>query len=152
MTCSKTTRPGSGGVDNPRDALVRSRASSLSPHTPTTPNAAGHVAIGCPECAQTVTLDSPTPVQNRFRQAVVNFQGAPDFSPTRIAEPGPNGFPLARFQPGAVAGPGYSPFIRMPGSDVVYSAPIVVAAACHAAWREAARRVSIPRVIDPQRG
>ncbi len=60
---------------------VRSRASSLSPHTPTTPNAAGHVAIGCPGCAQTVTLDSPTPVQNRFGQAVVNFQGAPDFSP-----------------------------------------------------------------------
>jgi len=46
---------------------------------------------------QTVTLQSPTPAQNRFGQAVVNFQGAPDFSPTRIAEPGPGGFPLARF-------------------------------------------------------
>jgi hypothetical protein len=84
-----------------------------------------NIGIGCPECVQTVTLDSPTPEQNRFGQAVVNFQGAPDFSPTRIAEPGPNGFPLANFQPGAVAGPGYSPFIRIAGSDVVYSAPIV---------------------------
>ena len=56
---------------------------------------------------------------------VVNFQGAPDFSPTRIAEPGPTGFPLAKFQPGAVAGPGYSPFIRIAGSPTVYSAPIV---------------------------
>ena len=65
-----------------------------------------NLAVGCPECVQTVTLDSPTPQQNRFGQAVVNFQGAPDFSPTRIAEPGPNGFPLAKFQPGAVAGPG----------------------------------------------
>ncbi len=84
-----------------------------------------NIGIGCPECVQTVSLESPTPAQNPFGQAVVDFQGAPDFSPTRIAEPGPNGFPLAKFQPGAVAGPGYSPFIRIAGSDVVYSAPIV---------------------------
>src|SRR5260370_10127117 len=58
-------------------------------------------------------------------EAVVDFEGAPDFSPPRIAEPGPNGFPLAQFQPGAVAGPGYSPFIKIAGSDVVYNAPIV---------------------------
>jgi hypothetical protein len=38
---------------------------------------------------------------------------------------GPNGFPLATFQPGAVAGCGYSPFIRIAGSGVVYDAPIV---------------------------
>jgi hypothetical protein len=84
-----------------------------------------NLAIGCPECVQEVTLDSPTPAENPFGQAVVNFQGAPDFSPRRIAEPGPNGFPFAQFQPGAVAGPGYSPFIRIAGSQVVYSAPIV---------------------------
>jgi hypothetical protein len=85
----------------------------------------GNIGIGCPACVQTVTLDSPAPDQNRFGQAVVNFQGAPDFSPTRIAQPGPTGFPLAKFQPGAVAGPGYSPFIRIAGSQTVYSAPIV---------------------------
>jgi hypothetical protein len=85
----------------------------------------GNLAIGCPDCVQTVTLDSPTPDENRFGQAVVNFAGAPDFGPTRIAEPGPTGFPLATFQPGAVAGPGYSPFIRIDGSTTVYSAPIV---------------------------
>jgi hypothetical protein len=84
-----------------------------------------NIAIGDPEAVQTVTLESPTPDQNKFGQAVVDFQGAPDFSPTRIAEPGPNGFPLAKFQPGAVAGAGYSPFIRIAGSDVVYNAPIV---------------------------
>src|SRR4029434_3999413 len=33
--------------------------------------------------------------------------------------------PLAKFAPGAVAGPGYGPFIRIAGSDVVYSAPLV---------------------------
>src|SRR5689334_5696167 len=84
-----------------------------------------NLAINDREAVQTVTLESPTPDQNKFGQAVVDFQGAPDFSPTRIATPGPTGFPLANFQPGAVAGPGYSPFIKIAGSDVVYSAPIV---------------------------
>jgi hypothetical protein len=84
-----------------------------------------NIAIGDPAAVQKVTLESPTPDQNKFGQAVVDFQGAPDFSPTRIATPGPNGFPLAKFQPGAVAGPGYSPFIRIKGSNVVYNAPIV---------------------------
>src|SRR5207244_4824658 len=71
-----------------------------------------NIGINDPEAVQTVTLESPTPAQNPFGQAVVDFQGAPDFSPTRIAEPGPNGFPPAKFQPGAGAGPGYRPFIR----------------------------------------
>ena len=84
-----------------------------------------NLAIGCPECVQEVTLDSPSPAENPFGQAIVNFPGAPDFSPKRIAEPGPNGFPLANFQPGAVAQNGYTPFIRIKGSPVVYSAPIV---------------------------
>jgi hypothetical protein len=84
-----------------------------------------NIAIGDPAAVQKVTLESPTPDQNKFGQAVVDFQGAPDFSPTRIATPGPNGFPLANFRPGAVAGPGYSPFIRIKGSNVVYNAPIV---------------------------
>jgi hypothetical protein len=84
-----------------------------------------NIAISDPAAVQTVTLGSPTPQQNPFGPAVVNFAGAPDFSPTRIATPGPNGFPLTKFQPGAVAGPGYSPFIKIAGSDVVYNAPIV---------------------------
>ena len=62
-----------------------------------------NIGIGCPECVQTVTLDSPTPDQNKFGQAIVNFQGAPDFSPNADRQPGPDGFPLAKFQPGAVA-------------------------------------------------
>jgi hypothetical protein len=86
-----------------------------------------NIAISDPAAVQTVTLDSPTPQQNRFGPAVVHFAGAPDFSPTRIATPGPNGFPLAKFQPGSVAGPGYSPFIKIAGSNVVYNAPIVAA-------------------------
>jgi hypothetical protein len=85
----------------------------------------GNIAINDPEAVQTVKLEPTTPDQNKFGQAIVDFQGAPDFSPTRIAEPGPTGFPLAKFQPGAVAGPGYSPFIRIEGAPTVYSAPIV---------------------------
>src|ERR1700747_1787229 len=84
-----------------------------------------NIAIGDPAAVQTVTLGSPSPEQNHFGPAVVHFQGAPDFSPERIAEPGPTGFPLNKFQPGSVAGPGYSPFIKIAGSDVVYNAPIV---------------------------
>jgi hypothetical protein len=84
-----------------------------------------NIAVSDPAAVQTVTLGSPTPQQNPFGPAAVNFAGAPDFSPTRIATPGPAGFPLAKFQPGSVAGPGYSPFIKIAGSDVVYNAPIV---------------------------
>ncbi len=84
-----------------------------------------NIAISDPAAVQTVTLGSPTPAQNPFGPAVVHFAGAPDFSPTRIAVPGPAGFPLAKFQPGAVAGPGYSPFIRIAGSTTVYNAPII---------------------------
>ena len=84
-----------------------------------------NIGIGCPECVQEVGLENPTPDQNHFGPAVLDFKGVPDFSPTRIAEAGPTGFPLKKFQPGAVAGPGYSPFIRIAGAPTVYSAPIV---------------------------
>ncbi len=84
-----------------------------------------NIAISDPAAVQNVTLENPTPLANPFGPGVIDFAGAPDFSPTRIATPGPDGFPLAKFQPGAVAGPGYSPFIKIAGSDVVYNAPIV---------------------------
>ena len=84
-----------------------------------------NLAIGCRACVQTVHLERTTPQANRFGTTVVDFAGAPDFSPTRIATPGPAGFPLAKFQPGAVARHGYSPFIKIAGSPVVYNAPIV---------------------------
>src|SRR5437660_2737086 len=84
-----------------------------------------NIAISDPAAVQTVTEDNPTPQANRFGPAVIHFQGAPDFSPTRTAVPGPTGFPLKSFSPGSVASDGYSPFIRIAGSDVVYNAPIV---------------------------
>lgn len=84
-----------------------------------------NIAISNPAAVQTVTLQNPTPEHNRFGPAVLNFPGAPDFSPTRIASPGPDGFPLAKFHAGAVSRNGYSPFIRIDGSPTVYDAPIV---------------------------
>jgi hypothetical protein len=84
-----------------------------------------NVGIGCPDCVQTVKLENPAPADNHFGPGVVDFAGVPDFSPTRVATPGPGGFPLAEVHPGAVAGPGYSPFIRFEGSSVVYNAPVV---------------------------
>jgi len=84
-----------------------------------------NIANGCPDCVQTVTQAQPTPDQNKFGQAVINFKGEPDFSPTRTLVPGPKGFPPASFSPGATAGTGYSPFIRIDGTSPVYNAPIV---------------------------
>src|ERR1700759_835835 len=76
-----------------------------------------NVGVGCPDCVQTVKLENPAPSDNRFGPGAVYFAGVPDFSPTRVATPGPNGFPLDKAEPGAVAGPGYSPFIRFEGSS-----------------------------------
>ena len=85
-----------------------------------------NVGIGCRTCVEQVTLESPTPQQNRFGPAIIDFTAAPDFSPTRIAVPaGPDGFPLQSFHPGAVGEADYSPFIQINGSPVVYNAPIV---------------------------
>ncbi|MEP6814707.1 MAG: hypothetical protein ABI873_04050 [Marmoricola sp.] len=82
-----------------------------------------NAAIGCPACVQPVTLT--TPDNNKFGEGVVHFAGVPDFSPNRVLEPGPAVFPPAKATPGAVAGKGYSPFIRFDGSSVIYNAPIV---------------------------
>ncbi|MBX3456370.1 hypothetical protein [Ferrovibrio sp.] len=55
------------------------------------------------------------------------FPAAPDFSPARryVAAPGKD-FPPASVQPGAVARPGYTPFVRFAGQDApVLNAPIM---------------------------
>ena len=74
-----------------------------------------NIGVSCPACVQTVHLINPPPSQNHFGPAPLSFAGAPDFSPTRIAIPGPDGFPLAKFQPGAVAGPATARSSRSPG-------------------------------------
>jgi hypothetical protein len=82
-----------------------------------------NMAISCPECVQTVTLGNPTGKFNN--DAIVHFQGAPDFSPTRVYEPSATGFPPVKAAPGAVGDARYSPFVRIAGSDVIYNMPII---------------------------
>jgi len=72
-----------------------------------------------------VSRTSPSDPNLKFGEGVTHFKGAPDFSPTRVLVPGPTTLPATTATPGAVGGPGYSPFIRIAGSPVVYNAPIV---------------------------
>jgi len=86
-----------------------------------------NMAVGCPRCVQQVTLKASP--KTKFGEAVVQFEGIPDFSPTRKLVPGPaagpNEFPPANATPGAVGDANYSPFIRIKGTSVVYNASIV---------------------------
>jgi hypothetical protein len=82
-----------------------------------------NLGVTCAACVQTVTETSAPDL--KFGEATVHFAGAPDFSPTRVLVPGPTTLPATTVQPGAVGGPGYSPFIRIQGSPIVYNAPIV---------------------------
>jgi len=80
-----------------------------------------NISNGCPGCAQPV--ESTDPVLGRGE---ATFAGTVDFSPERILVPGPGvGFPPMGGQAGAIAGMGYSPFVRVGASTVVYNAPII---------------------------
>lgn len=84
------------------------------------PRLSNLVTPECPECVQTIESD---PV---LGDDVVEFKGMPDFSPERVLVPGPDGgFPPAFAQPGGIAGPGYSPYVHIAGTDIVYDAPVV---------------------------
>ena len=76
----------------------------------------------CPACVQEVITDDPV-----LGQAPVQFQGVPDFSLTRTLTPAPKPatFPPLSFTVGAQAGAGYSPYVRVDGTDIVFNAPIV---------------------------
>ncbi|WP_145998661.1 DUF7482 domain-containing protein [Methyloterricola oryzae] len=50
---------------------------------------------------------------------VIQFPATVDFSPERIAVPGPAGFPPAAVQPGATGNPGYSPLIELPDGTLL---------------------------------
>jgi hypothetical protein len=82
-----------------------------------------NMAINCPECVQTITLGKPAGKFNN--DAIVHFEGAPDFSPTRVYVPSATGFPPLKAAPGAVGDAHYSPFVRVAGSSVIYNMSIV---------------------------
>lgn len=56
------------------------------------------------------------------RNGVVDFPATVDFTPVRQVTPGPQGFPPAAAQPGAVGEAGYSPLIQLP-SGIIVNAP-----------------------------
>lgn len=83
-----------------------------------------NMSIACAACVQDVSLIEPK--VNPFGEAVMDFPGAPDFSPDRVLVPGSTTpFPPDKAEPGAVATNGYSPFIRIDGSEAIYNASIV---------------------------
>ncbi len=82
-----------------------------------------NMAIDCAACVQTAVLGKPTGAFNN--DAVLRFEGAPNFAPTRVYDPSSTGFPPVRAAPGAVGDAHYSPFVRIAGSSVIYNMPIV---------------------------
>lgn len=56
-----------------------------------------------------------------LRNGVVGFAGTVDFSPTHVVVPGPEGFPPAKFAPGAVGDAKYSPLFTT-GNGIVLNA------------------------------
>ncbi len=55
---------------------------------------------------------------------VVQFAGIVDFTPTRVVQPGPTGFPPAKAEPGSIGDAKYSPLITT-GDGIVINAPQV---------------------------
>jgi hypothetical protein len=79
-----------------------------------------NVRRGCPHCAQTVRA-----TDRILGRSPARFEGAPDFSPDRSLVPGRTPFPPRSFTDGARARKGYSPYVTIAGTSVVYNAPIV---------------------------
>ena len=61
----------------------------------------------------------------------VRFAGTVDFAPERLVVPGPEGFPPARFRPGAVGDAEYSPLITANGRTVLNASQVANASGLH---------------------
>ncbi len=62
---------------------------------------------------------------------VLDFDGTVDFSPERIVVPGPEGFPPAQFQAGAVGDADYSPLVTLGDGMVLNASHIANATGIH---------------------
>lgn len=67
----------------------------------------------------------------RTTGGVVRFAGTVDFAPERVVVPGPDGFPPARFRPGAVGDARYSPLITANGRTVLNASQVANASGRH---------------------
>ena len=87
------------------DASTQSAATSLGVNfTPKLANAANTPG------AQMSSSNDPT---------AINVPAGVDFSPNHVLVAGPNGFPPAQSQAGAVGNPGYSPLVQLPDGVVL---------------------------------
>jgi hypothetical protein len=87
------------------DASTQSAATSLGVNfTPKLANAANTPGV------QLSSSNDPT---------AINVPAGVDFSPTHVLVAGPNGFPPAQAQAGAVGDPGYSPLVQLPDGVVL---------------------------------
>jgi hypothetical protein len=64
-------------------------------------------------------LGSAAVQQASVRNGVIDFPASVDFAPVRHVVAGPDGFPPAAADPGAVGEPGYSPLIELPDGTVL---------------------------------
>lgn len=59
------------------------------------------------------------------------FPATVDFSPTRVVQPGPTGFPPAAAAPGAIGEAGYSPLIQLPDGTILNAPQVANASGLH---------------------
>lgn len=67
----------------------------------------------------------------RVTDGVVRFAGTVNFAPKRVVVPGPEGFPPARFEPGAVGDAEYSPLITSNGRTVLNASQVANSSGLH---------------------
>ena len=84
-----------------------------------------NIAISDPAAVQTVTLGSPTPQQNPFGPAAGALRRRAGLQPHPDRDTRAERVPAGQVPARLGGRPGYSPFIKIAGSDVVYNAPIV---------------------------
>jgi len=80
-------------------------------------------ALYAPLLARTGSLCDACVQKAIERDGSIAFPGAPDFSASRVYNPGTAGFPPAAAHPGATADSHYTPFVKI--GDAVINAPIV---------------------------
>ncbi len=74
---------------------------------------------------------TPSVQQVSMKNGVLDFPATVDFTPTRVLERGPKGFPPVKVSPPSVANAGYSPLVKLP-SGIVINAPQIANSTGHA--------------------
>ena len=67
----------------------------------------------------------------RVRDGLLDFTGTVDFAPERVVVPGPDAFPPARVQAGAVGDADYSPLVTTDGRTVLNASHVANASGVH---------------------